>query len=98
MTLPEKWNICSIYNSSGGRILQLKEHMCQIWELWRQKKDHMWFITGIHTIPPPPFNVALNQAFLTPAGNIVTSEKLQSSIMKCDTSENDYPKSFNVLI
>ena len=36
--------------------------------------------------------VAFNRAFLTPAGNIVTSEKLLVSGMKCDTSEPDYTK------
>ena len=41
------------------------------------------------------FKVDFNQAFLTYAGNLVTSAKLLGSGMKCDTSEPDYPKLVN---
>ena len=43
------------------------------------------------------FKVSFNQAFLTSAGNLVTSAKFLVSGMKCDTSETDYPKSGNEL-
>ena len=43
------------------------------------------------------FEVSFNQAFLTSAGNMATSEKLFGSGMKCDTSEPDSPKVGNEL-
>ena len=39
--------------------------------------------------------VAFNQAFLTSAGNMVTSKKFLGSGMKCDTYEPGYPKEGN---
>ena len=44
------------------------------------------------------FKVAFKQVFLTSAGNMVTSEKVLGTVMKCDTSDPDYPKVGNVLI
>ena len=41
------------------------------------------------------FEVSFNQAFLTSAGNLVTSAKFLDSGMKCDTSEPDSPKTGN---
>ena len=43
------------------------------------------------------FQSFLNQAFLTYSDNLVTSEKLLGSRMKCDTSEPDYPNTGNEL-
>ena len=48
----------------------------------------VWFMITILI----SFKVASTKAFLTSAGNLVTSEKVLGSGMECDTSEPDSPK------